>query len=309
MPSRHKVQAMQFIYQFPDTTGPAPDMLDVGSVAQIAQAVEAAGWDGLSLTEHPAPGSNWLNAGGHQTLDPFVALASAAAVTSRIRLLTYLSVVPYRNPLLLAKSAATLDRVSGGRFTLGVGTGYLKGEFRALGVDFDERNQLFDEALEVMPRHWSGEPFDYDGLHFSARGIQGRPCPIQQPIPVWIGGNAKITRRRVATRAQGWMPLPGSGALLKTTRTPSVGSVDNLAGLIAEVKDMAGERAEDLSFAFPYLDAEFGRDSSADHDRHREALVGLASAGITHTVLSGRPGPASRVQEWIGSTAEIYFSS
>ena len=90
-------------------------------------------------------------AGGHQTLDPFVALAFAAAVTKRLRLLTYLAVVPYRNPFLLAKAAATLDRLSGGRFILGVGSGYLKTEFFALGVDFDERNALFDEALDVLP--------------------------------------------------------------------------------------------------------------------------------------------------------------
>ena len=105
----------------------------------------------FALTEHPIPGANWLAHGGHQTLDPFVGLAFAAAVTERIRLLTHLSVVPYRNPFLLAKSAATLDRCSKGRFILGIGTGYHKTEFFALGVDFDERNALFDEALEVLP--------------------------------------------------------------------------------------------------------------------------------------------------------------
>lgn len=298
---------MQFIYQFPDTHGPEPDMLDVGSVADIAHAVEAAGWDGLSFTEHPAPGARWLAAGGHQTLDPFIALGHAAAVTSRIRLLTYLTVLPYRNPLLLAKSAATVDKLSGGRFTLGVGTGYLKGEFRALGVDFEERNQLFDEALEVMPLHWRGEPFDYEGLHLSARGIQGRPTPVQQPIPIWIGGNAKVTRRRVATKAQGWMPMPGAGDLTRTTRTPSVGSLDNLATMIDEVKDMAGERAAELSFVFPYIDAAFSDDSTADAERHRQALGEIAEAGITHTVLSGAPASPEKVTGWIASTAQLYF--
>lgn len=298
---------MEFIYQFPDTHGPTPDMLDVGSVASIAQTVEAAGWHGLSFTEHPAPGANWLAAGGHQTLDPFIALGHAAAVTRRIRLLTYLSVIPYRNPLLLAKSAATVDKLSNGRFTLGVGTGYLKGEFRALGVDFDERNQLFDEALAVLPLYWQGDPFDYEGVHFSARGTQGLPRPVQQPIPIWIGGNAAITRRRVAERAHGWMPLPGSGALIKTTRTPSVGSLDNLATMIAAVKDMAGERAAELSFVFPYLDADFSRDPEHDAERHREALAEIADAGITHTVLSGAPNEPRQVTEWIATTAEVYF--
>ena len=102
--------------------------------------------------------------------------------------------------------------MSDGRFILGVGTGYLKAEYCALGVDFDERNVLFDEALDVLPLHWSGEPFDYEGTHFSCRGTIGRPAPVQQPIPIWIGGNAKLTLRRVAERAQGWMPLRGPAA-------------------------------------------------------------------------------------------------
>ena len=89
-------------------------------------------------------------------------------MTSRIRLLTYLAVVPYRNPFLLAKAAATVDKLSGGRFVLGVGTGYLKTEFRALGVDIEERNALFDEALDALPLHWKGETFDYQGATSTA---------------------------------------------------------------------------------------------------------------------------------------------
>jgi probable F420-dependent oxidoreductase len=298
---------VEYFFQFPDTNAPEPDMLDVGSVAEIATALEAAGWHGLSFTEHPAPGARWLAAGGHQTLDPFVALGHAAAVTERLKLLTYLSVIPYRNPLMLAKTAATVDKVSNGRFILGVGTGYLKGEFRALGVDFEERNALFDEALDVLPLHWSGEPFDYEGINFSAKGIQARPVPVQQPIPIWIGGNAKITRRRVATKAQGWMPLPGAGEMLKTTRTPSVGGMDGLAKMIDEVKEQAGDRADQLSFVFGYLDPEFSADPTADVERHRDALGGYTEAGLTHTVMSGVPAAPTKVLENIAAIAELYF--
>jgi len=198
---------MKFMYQYPELTGSGGDMLDAGPVGEVAVAVESSGWSGFAFTEHPAPGANWLEAGGHQTLDPFPALAYVAAVTSRVRLLTYLAVVPYRNPLLLAKSAATVDKLSGGRFILGTGTGYLKSEFFALGVDFEERNALFDEALEVMPLHWKGDRFSFSGRHFQVRDAIARPRPVQDPIPIWIGGNAKITLRRVAERVQGWMPL------------------------------------------------------------------------------------------------------
>ena len=126
------------MYQYPDLTGLEGDMLDSGPVGELARVAEDAGWDGFSFTEHPAPGLRWLETGGHQTLDPFVALGYVAAVTSRLKLLTYLSVLPYRNPMLLAKAAASVDILSHGRFILGAGTGYNKSEFHALGVDFDE---------------------------------------------------------------------------------------------------------------------------------------------------------------------------
>src|SRR5215212_10034593 len=126
--------SMQFILQYPDAHGLDVDMLDAGPVGELAITAERAGFDGMAFTEHPAPSVSWLRQGGHQTLDPFVALAHAAAVTSRLRLLTYLAVLPYRNPLMLAKAATTLDRLSNGRFVLGAGTGYLKAEYFGVGV-------------------------------------------------------------------------------------------------------------------------------------------------------------------------------
>ena len=140
---------MRFMFQYPETHGADADLLQAGGIGELAVAAERAGFEGFALTEHPAPNAKWLAAGGHQTLDPFVALGGAATVTSKIQLLTYLAVLPYRNPLLLAKAAMTVDRLSNGRFILGVGTGYLKAEYAALGVDFDERLALFDEALEA----------------------------------------------------------------------------------------------------------------------------------------------------------------
>jgi len=295
---------MQFIYQYPETNGTDTDMLDCGDLADVAPAVEAAGFDGFALTEHPVPGARWLEAGGHQSLDPLVALAHVAAVTERLKLLTYLTVVPYRNPNLLAKSAATVDKLSKGRLILGVGTGYLKGEFRALGVDFDERNALFDEALEVLPLHWSGEPFTYKGAHFSTRDNIGRPKPVQNPIPIWIGGNAAITRRRVATKAQGWMPLGGTADLLTTTRTPSVaGSLDQLAGHIAEVKDMAGDRADHLDFALAHSLS----DGDSDIEASRDHIGKMAEVGVTWVIMTAPRRDAAATLDWIAAVGENYL--
>lgn len=296
---------MQFLYQYPDFHGTAGDMLDAGAVTDVARAAEAAGWGGIAFTEHPAPSAKWLESGGHQALDPFVALAAAGAVTERLKLLTFLTVIPYRNPALLAKAAATVDRVSNGRFVLGAGTGYLKSEFFALGVDFDERNALFDEALDVLPLHWSGEPFDYEGRHFNVRGAVGRPAPVQQPIPIWIGGNAPITRRRVAQRAQGWMPLLGPAQVSATARTPPIGDTDDLAAKIAEVKDLAGDRAADLDFAIAYTDPSIS-DPAADVERHRDAFGTLEAVGATWIIISGATAEASATFDFLAAFGDAH---
>ncbi|MET8468097.1 LLM class F420-dependent oxidoreductase [Streptomyces sp. NPDC006422] len=278
---------MRFLFHYPEAHGPDGDMLDAGPVADVARAAEEFGFRGLSFSEHPAPGARWLDHGGHQTLDPFVALSHAAAVTTRLRLLTYLAVAPYRNPLLLAKQAATLDRLSGGRLVLGLGAGYLKGEFHALGVDFDERNALFDEVLDVLPLHWSGEPFDYAGRHFSVRDAQALPRPAQRPIPVWIGGNSRLSRRRVAERAQGWMPMSGGPELSTTARTPTLGPLPELAAAITELRDAkaAAGRGGDVDVLHSYRD-EGLVDPTRDADRHREAFAALEKAGVTWTAVS-----------------------
>src|SRR5207302_4541494 len=113
----------------------------------------------------------WLTAGGHDALDPFVALSVVAAVTDRIQLIPNIVVLPYRNPFIVAKAAATIDALSGGRFVLSVATGYLRSEYRALGVDFDRRNELFDEALEVLRGVWTTDEFSYEGSNFTAGAV------------------------------------------------------------------------------------------------------------------------------------------
>jgi probable F420-dependent oxidoreductase len=250
-----------------------------------------------------------MASGGHQTLDPFVTLGYVAAATERLRLLTYLAVAPYRNPFLLAKAASTLDKISGGRFILGLGTGYQKSEFYALGVDMDERNALFDEALDVLPLHWSGEPFSYQGRHFSAREVIARPRPVQDPIPIWIGGNSKLSRRRVAERAQGWMPMSGGAQLSTTARTPALGSVGDLAAAIAEVREAAAAagRTDQIDVLHSYP-GEGLQTPAAEADRHREAFAEVEKAGATWVVVSSRTQDRSATLEFIDAFGSTYLS-
>ena len=278
---------MRFVFHYPQKNGSDGDLLDAGPLAEVAARAEAAGFAAFALTDHPAPGARWLAAGGHQSLDPFVALGAVATATSRIRLLTHLAVAPYRNPLLLAKTVATVDKLSNGRMILGLGTGYNKTEFRALGVDMDERNDLFDEALDVLPLHWKGEPFSFAGKHFDARDVVALPRPVQQPIPIWIGGNSALSRRRAAERAQGWMPMLGPPQLSVTARTRHIESQEELADLIAETQQWAGAAGrEPIDILSSYTDPTLA-DPKADAERHRDAFAGLEAAGVTWLIVGG----------------------
>jgi probable F420-dependent oxidoreductase len=300
---------LRFIYHYPETNGSDADMLEPGPLHEVAAAAEKAGFGGFSLTEHPVPGARWLEAGGHQSLDPLVALGYAAAATRSLKLLTNLVVAPYRNPFLLAKAAATVDKLSGGRLILGLGTGYNKSEFHALGVDFDERNTLFDEALDALPKHWSGEPFSYHGTHFDARDVIARPRPVQQPIPIWIGGNSKLSRRRVAQRAQGWMPMMGPPQLSVTARTVAITSLEQLTALIKEVRDAAAEagRAEPIDILSSYRDQSI-ENPRAEADRHREALAELEKAGVTNVIISSRTRSPQATLEFLDAFGDTYLS-
>jgi probable F420-dependent oxidoreductase len=255
------------------------------SMAQLARDAEAAGVDAIALTDHPAPSKKWLEGGGHETLDPFVGLAYMAAATQRLRLMTYLTVVPYRNPLLLAKSMTSLDVVSGGRATFVLGTGYLRSEFAALGVEFDERNELFDESAEVLRGIWSTDSFSFEGRHFTARGQIIKPVPVQQPHPpLWIGGNATVVRERVARWAQGWAPLQGGPVLFRTTRTAPITSESELAEMIRDLWnriDAAGRSRDEVDIIATGGAERPGRDAGADE--HIDAIGRLAAMGVTWT--------------------------
>jgi probable F420-dependent oxidoreductase len=297
---------MRFLYAYPEHRGLDGDLLDAGPIAEVSSTAEAAGWDGLAFTEHPAPSARWLAGGGHQTLDPFVALAAAATATSRLRLLTYLSVAPYRNPSMLAKTAASVDKVSDGRLILGLGTGYQRSEFFALGVDFEERNVLLDEALDVLPMHWSGERFSYRGSHFEARDVVARPRPVQAPIPIWLGGNAKRTLMRVAARCQGWMPLVGPAEVSVTARTPHLATPADIAAKVAELRDLAGERGDLLDVASPYADATIA-DPTKDVERHRDAIGSIESAGASWMIVSAATRSPAETHEFLQAFGSTYI--
>src|SRR5260370_10089488 len=206
-----------------------PELVSGEGIAAVAAAAETAGIHGFGFTDHPAPSQRWLESGGHDALDPFVAMGFAAARTTTLRLIPSIVVLPYRNPLIVAKASATLDLLSGGRFTLAVGAGYLKGEYAALGVDHAERNDLFDEALDVLKAIWTSDNVSFSGRHFSARGVTAHPRPVTEPHPpIWIGGNSSQARPRLPDPGQGSCPFLAPPDLPQTAPTPARASPERL---------------------------------------------------------------------------------
>jgi probable F420-dependent oxidoreductase len=245
---------MRIALRYPDHLGAAgAEFADPRTITTVARAAESAGFDAVFVTDHPIPSPDFDRVGGHHSFDPFVILGFVAGVTTTLQLLTFLVVLPYRNPFLTAKAAATLDVVSGGRLLLGVGAGYMREEFAALGVDDRERNALVDEAIDVMKLAWTGEPVHVAGRHFVADGNVAWPTPVQQPHPpLWCGGNGPRAIRRAVERGDAWMPFPASAERAGVVRTSPMSSLDDLGrGL-----DLAREHAASVGRTVP-LDVVF----------------------------------------------------
>lgn len=231
------------------------------AIAAMARAAEAAGFDAVAVTDHPAPPARWVAAGGHHSLDPFVALAFAAAATTRLHLLTQVVVLGYRHPLLLAKAAATLDALTGGRLVLGVAAGYLAPEFSALGADFGNRNDAADAAIAILRSAWRGEPFDVAG----AKGVAQLPRPAQPAgPPIWVGGNARRAIRRAVELGDGWMPFPAPAALAGFTRTAAMESLDDLRAALDYAKEHAAKVGRTAPLDVCLVPFGFSRGSAAD---------------------------------------------
>ncbi|SRX94412.1 luciferase family protein [Sphingomonas wittichii RW1] [Mycobacterium shimoidei] len=275
------------------------------AVAEIARLGEASGFAAVHVTDHPAPDAKWLDHGGHHALDPFVALSFAAAATTDVKLLTNVYIAAYRNPFLGAKSIQSLDVLSGGRLILGTAAGYLKPEFRALGIDFDNRGALLDEALDVLSKVLTGEDVAYEGRSFAARGVRLYPVPVTPP-PIWVGGNSKPAVRRAVARAQGWAPFNTFG-YATASRTAEISTLEELAAAITWAKKYAAEigRTEPLDICFSAGNL---LDDSRSTDERHATIAKLEAMGVTWLTIAPQGTTRAEVIDNAHAFAEEFIA-
>ncbi len=203
--------------KFGIATSVSDDTIDSVS---LARAIEERGFASLIVAEHshipvsrksPYPIDGDLPSWSYKTLDPFVTLAAAAAVTSTIELITGVALIIQRDPIHTAKESASIDLISGGRFSLGVGAGWNLEEMRDHGTDPKTRGARLDESIEAIQALWTEEPAEYHGKYVDFELSYCRPKPVQKPhLPIYVGGNSDATVKRVLRHRAGWIsnPLP-----------------------------------------------------------------------------------------------------
>lgn len=202
-------------------------------VVALAQAIEAIGYDELSVFDHvvmgyptesrPAP----IYPPQMPIIEALMLLSHAAAVTTRVGLGTEVLVLPQRDATLVAKQVATLDTLSGGRVRLGVGVGWQESEYEAMGFDFADRGRRMDEAIDLLRAWWGDERVDLVSDHHRVVSMAMEPKPPQgRRLPIWVGGASAAALRRVVTRGDGWMGT----AMTSEQMVSAIATIGRLAG-------------------------------------------------------------------------------
>lgn len=245
----------------------APDV-----IARVARAADEAGFESLWAHEHIAfpartasinphtPDGNYPFDFGLPVPSPLHLLAFIAAQTRRVKLGTDIIILPQHHPLALAKDAASVDALSGGRLMIGVASGWLKEEYDALGIDFHARGARADEAIDAMRVVWRDDPASFEGRHFNFRDMRSFPKPLRRDIPIHIGGKARAVIRRAARVGNGVIPVhPGEIAPVRAmlaqecaaigrnpaeleVTCPAVGTVEGVGEVLRQCEDLGATR-------------------------------------------------------------------
>ena len=267
---------------------------DRGAVRAYAEAVESAGYAHILAYDHvlgadPAVHQGWAGPYNIETTfhEPFVVFGYLAAVCS-LELVTGIIILPQRQTALVAKQAAEVDLLTGGQFRLGIGLGWNAVEYEALGMEFRNRGRRVEEQVDLLRRLWTEKVVSLDGRDHKVTGAGLAPMPIQQPIPIWMGGATDAALRRAGRLADGWMPLTGTG--------------EGLERAIAAVRGGAEEAGRDYSS----LGME-GRVSvgAEDLEAAERRTARWADVGATHISVNTMGGGFDGVDAHIKALTEV----
>jgi probable F420-dependent oxidoreductase len=260
-------------------------------LVDMARMAEDAGVDRVMVADHVIMGPNvdaypWGEFRLHADdpfYEPLTLLSAIASCTSRVRLATGILISPLRNPVVLAKTASTIDQVSGGRLDLGVGVGWQREEYEACGLDFEDRWRLISESLECCNLLWGEQPVSFAGRNVSFSDVYCVPRPVQSNgVPVWLGGGTSPANlRRLAKWCQGWIPIPINGAKVADV-------VETLEAGVPLVHDAFRQAGRDplslgVSVALPLVKAPTGL--GADLAKSLAGAELLVEAGATDVTL------------------------
>jgi probable F420-dependent oxidoreductase len=251
------------------------------SVRAAARQAEELGFDDVWVYDHVVVPSS-LTYPKPFAFEPLTTLAFAAGATSRVGLGTSVLVLPYRNAVYLSKALASLDLLSEGRLILGVGSGWLEPEFEALGVPYDARGALTDEAIDLFRACWeSPQPLTFEGPSVSLDSVRIVPVP-ERHVPIWVGGSSPPALRRAVTKGDGW-----HGAFL---------APEQVGGVTTWLRERRPEPGFTLSMRLE-LDA-----LVAGVDEVHRTLEALAAAGIQHVMLAPQQ---STLDAWLASVEAL----
>ena len=293
---------MQFGVTIPNNWGVA----DPQEVLALGPLAEELGYDSVWVMDH------LFNAGyirerleDRPYYHPMATLSYLAATTSRVSLATSVLVLPYHNPVELAKYAATLDQMSGGRVILGVGAGAMTEEFEALGIPMRQRGSLTDESIAIMKELWTSPSPSYRSRRWEFSDLRFSPKPVQTPhIPLWIGGSSPGALRRAATAGDGWHPTglsPEDFALGRrelTAMAESAGRDPRAIVLSARVEvEVHGGPSSSRA-------ANSARISGNDPGLMRTGIEAYRQAGVEHILLALNSGDTGRLRDLMAIIAE-----
>jgi probable F420-dependent oxidoreductase len=248
-------------------------------ILEISALAEDLRYDSLWVSDHIIiPNSH--EGFGETFFDPLITLAYVAAITKTIELGTSVIILPYRNPIVLAKMVSTLDSLSRGRVILGVGAGWLEVEFEALGVSFENRGAITDEYIEIIKELWTSETPHYNGKYLEFSDLKFSPKPQRKPHPpIWVGGGSKRAIERAVRYGDGWHPVGYTPSDIRE-------KADYLNSLLSAAKrdDFVISLRRNLEID---EDKEFKADDTLRGGREKivEGIREYRAAGVTHLML------------------------